>query len=191
MNEVIYERVLESGQRLRLVQGDITEEAVDAIVNAANSDLAHGGGLAAAIVRKGGVVIQQESDRLAPVPVGEAAVTGAGALPARSVIHAVGPRWGEGDEDDKLHRAARNSLRLAHEHGFATLVMPAISAGIFRFPKDRCAQILLQAALDFCAVHPDSPVREIRFTLLDEPTLAAFRQEFERRWGPEPRAEMA
>jgi O-acetyl-ADP-ribose deacetylase (regulator of RNase III) len=174
MNEVIRELPLDGGRRLCLVRGDMTEEAVDAIVNAANSDLAHGGGLAAAIVRKGGAVIQEESDRAAPVVVGQAAITTAGRLPARFVIHAVGPRWGEGDEDAKLASAARSSFALADERGFATIALPAISAGIFRFPKDRCARILVQTARDFLREHPDTPLREIRFTLMDEEAIAAF-----------------
>jgi O-acetyl-ADP-ribose deacetylase (regulator of RNase III) len=164
------------------VKGDLTEEQVDAIVNAANSHLAHGGGVAGAIVRKGGTVIQQESDRIGYVPVGHVALTGAGALPAGHVIHAVGPRMGEGDEDNKLRNAARGSLELAHEKGFRSVAMPAISSGIFGFPKDRCAEILLQAALDFCAGHPNSPLREIRFTLIDDPTVEVFEAEFRRRF---------
>jgi O-acetyl-ADP-ribose deacetylase (regulator of RNase III) len=182
MNEVIRDHQLPTGQRIRLVRGDLTEEAVDAIVNAANSHLAHAGGVAAAIVRKGGAVIQQESDRLAPVPVGGAVATGAGALRARFVIHAVGPRWGEGDEDEKLRRAASSSLALAEERDCGSIALPAISSGIFGFPKERCAQILVQSAVDFCAAHPDSVLREIRFTLFDEPTAAVFQEEFDRRW---------
>lgn len=182
MNDVVREVVLESGQRLSLVRGDMTEEAVDAIVNAANRHLAHGAGLAGAIVRKGGDVIQQESDRLRPVEVGGAAITGAGALPARFVIHAVGPRWGEGDEEAKLRRAAISSLEIARERGFETIALPAISAGIFGFPVDRCAAILLDAVLDHSREHPDDPPRAIRFTLLDEHALAAFESEFASRW---------
>src|SRR5438876_5000465 len=108
--EIRYDYEAPSGQRIQLVKGDLTEERVDAIVNAANAHLAHGGGVAGAIVRKGGDIIQKESDRIGHVPVGQVAITGAGALPARHVIHAVGPRVGEGDEDTKLRNAARNSL---------------------------------------------------------------------------------
>jgi O-acetyl-ADP-ribose deacetylase len=178
-----YDYETPSGQKIRLLKGDLTDERVDAIVNAANSHLAHGGGVAGAIVRKGGDVIQKESDRIGHVPVGQVAITGAGSLPANHVIHAVGPRMGEGDEDSKLRSAARNSLALAHERGFAGIALPAISSGIFGFPKDRCAEILVQAALDFCAEHPDSPLREIRFTLIDDPTVEVFEAEFRRRFG--------
>lgn len=183
MNEVVRETRADGGQLLRLVRGDMTEEAVDAIINAANSQLAHGGGLAAAIVRKGGRVIQEESDRVAPVPVGSAAITGAGALPARFVIHAVGPRWGEGDEDEKLRSAATAALQLARERGLERVALPAISAGIFGFPRERCARVLLETVLDFCRAHPDDPPREIRFTLLDDAALAAFDAEFAARFG--------
>jgi putative ATPase len=180
MNEIKAERVLASGRVIRLVQGDITEERVDAIVNAANSQLQHGGGVAAAIARKGGEVIRQESEawvrQHGPVPTGRAAITRAGALPCRAVIHAVGPIWrggGEGEEE-LLRSAALSSFTLAAERGFASLALPAISAGIFGFPADRCAEILLAAARDFWREHPESSLREIRFVLFDSPTLEAF-----------------
>jgi O-acetyl-ADP-ribose deacetylase (regulator of RNase III) len=134
-------------------------------------------------VRKGGAVIQEQSDRVAPVPVGGAAITGAGALPARFVIHAVGPRWGEGDEEEKLRRAATSALDLARERGLERVALPAISAGIFRFPLDRCAHTLVQAAVDFSRGHPVEPPREIRFTLMDAGALDAFQAEFAHRWG--------
>lgn len=184
MNTIRFEHRLLSGQILRLVHGDITEERVDAIVNAANSYLQHGGGVAAAIVRKGGPIIQEESNKIGYVPVGQVAITTAGDLPAKKVIHAVGPRWGEGDEDNKLRSAVWNSLLRAHQEKFSSIALPAISSGIFGFPKDRCAQILVQTALDFCAQHPNSSLREIRFTLIDEPTVAVFLEEFKRRFQP-------
>ena len=124
-----------NGKLLRLVQGDITERDTDAIVNAANSYLQHGGGVAGAIVRKGGQIIQDESDRIGFVPVGNAAVTTAGKLPSKYVIHAVGPRMGEGDEDNKLKSAVLKSLQLASEKNFQSLSLPAVSSGIFGFPR--------------------------------------------------------
>ena len=130
--------------KVRVIKGDITEAPVDAIVNAANSHLQHGGGVAGAIVRKGGRIIQEESDRIGFVPVGESAATGAGTLPAKYIIHAVGPRWGEGDEEAKLRSAVRSTLTLADKMKLTTLAMPAISAGIFGFPKDRCARIMIE-----------------------------------------------
>lgn len=185
MSVLIYRYRAPSGQTIGLHQGDITQEEVDAIVNAANSHLAHGGGVAAAIARRGGPVIAEESrqwvQQHGPVPVGGVALTRGGNLPARYVIHAVGPRWGvDTPEEELLRKAVWNSLKKAHEAGFSSLAMPAISAGIFGFPKDRCAQILLQAALDFCAQEPNSSLRDIRFIVYDDPTLQAFEAEFQR-----------
>jgi len=136
--------VLFKATKVRIIKGDITEAPVDAVVNAANSHLQHGGGVAGAIVRKGGRIIQEESDRIGFVPVGESAATSAGTLPAKYVIHAVGPRWGEGDEEAKLRSAVRSTLTLADKMKLTTLAMPAISAGIFGFPKDRCARIMIE-----------------------------------------------
>ena len=168
---------------LKLIHGDITKESVDAIVNAANSQLKHGGGVAAAIVRQGGYEIQQESDRIGYVPVGGAAITGAGKLPARFVIHAVGPRWGEGHEDQKLRNAVWNSLKLALERQFQTISFPAISAGIFGFPKERCARIILTTIEEFIRKYPDCSLKEVRVCLFDAPTLRAFQEAFQERFG--------
>ena len=131
------------GARVRVIRGDLTEAPVDAIVNAANSHLQHGGGVAGAIVRKGGQVIQEESDRIGFVPAGKAALTSAGRLPARFVIHTVGPRWGEGDEEAKLASAVASALDLAEEKGFATVAMPAVSGGIFGSLKKSGAHIIV------------------------------------------------
>lgn len=165
---------------LRLVLGDITERDVDAIVNAANSYLQHGGGVAGAIVKKGGAIIQQESNKIGYVPVGSVAITTAGRLPARFVIHAVGPKMGEGDEDNKLKSAVFNTLRLASEKGFKSISMPAISSGIFGFPKDRCARILVTETLSFFEKHKDSSLEVVEFCIFDEETLKHFKAEFER-----------
>ncbi len=180
MNREIASREVAPGKMVKLVQGDITREEVDAIVNAANSYLKHGGGVAGAIVRRGGYEIQQESDKIGYVPVGEAAITGAGRLPAAYVIHAVGPRWGEGDEDTKLHNAVWNSLKLAEAHQLKRISMPAISAGIFGFPKDRCARIILNTVSDYLQQHPQGSLQEVRICLYDEPTVNAFREEWEK-----------
>ena len=176
--KIIAEKKL-NGKTLRLVQGDITEREVDAIVNAANSRLQHGGGVAGAIVRKGGQVIQEESDRIGFVPVGHAAITGAGKLPCRYVIHAVGPRMGEGDEDNKLMSAVHTSLTLASGKGLKSISLPAISSGIFGFPKDRCAQILVHEAWEYLKKHPKSPLDLIEFCVHDDLTMGYFRKEFE------------
>jgi len=178
------EHTFPSGQTVSLRHGDLTAEAVDAIVNAANSRLAHGGGVAAAIVRKGGRVIQDESDawvrQHGPVPHDQPAITGAGALPCQHVIHAVGPVWGAGDEDRALRAAVTGALRLAHDRGLASLALPPLSTGIFGFPKDRAAKIIFDAVATFCAQQPDSPLRDIRLVVIDQPTLDVFRAEFER-----------
>ena len=146
MNTILVERILSTGQTLQIVQGDITTEEVDAIVNAANEYLQHGGGVAWAIVRRGGDVIQQESDKWikqhGPVSHTHPAWTSGGALPAKYIIHAVGPVWGDGDEDNKLADAVTGSLRVADELKLSSIAMPAISTGIFGFPKDRAAGII-------------------------------------------------
>lgn len=154
-------------------RSDITEEDVDAVVNPANSHLAHGGGVAGAIVRKGGSVIQSESDAIGYVPVGSAASTGAGALKARRVIHAVGPRMGEGDEDRKLRDATLSSLQLADREGLRSLAFPAISTGIFGYPIERCAPLMLATVKEYCCGTTD--IREVRFCLFDEAALRVFR----------------
>jgi len=177
--KVISEKKI-NGKTLRLVQGDITERDVDAIVNAANSHLQHGGGVAGAIVRKGGHIIQEESDRIGFVPVGHAAITGAGKLPCKHVIHAVGPRMGEGDEDSKLKNAVLSSLMLASGKGLKSVSMPAISSGIFGFPKDRCAEILVGEALQYIKQNPKSSLEVIEFCVYDDLTMGYFRKEFEK-----------
>ena len=183
MSILVAEFVIESKQTIQVRQGDLTQEDVDAIVNAANSHLAHGAGLAAAIVHRGGQEIQQESDRWirenGKVPDGQVAVTRAGKLPSKYVIHAVGPVWygGGEDEDETLRQAAWHSLMKAHELSLTSIAMPAISSGIFGFPKDRCATILARTALDFCREHPESQLREIRFTNLDPHTADLFEAE--------------
>ncbi len=164
---------------LRLVKGDITERDVDAIVNAANSYLKHGGGVAGAIVRKGGDIIQEESDKIGYVPVGSAAITTAGRLPCKAVIHAVGPRMGEGDEDTKLKNAVLSSLKLASSKGFKSISLPAISSGIFGFPKDRCAKILVGESRRYLLENPDSPVEIVEFCIFDDETLSHFKREFD------------
>lgn len=162
---------------VRLVSEDLTERDVDAIVNAANSRLQHGGGVAGAIVRKGGRVIQDESDRIGPVPVGGAAITSGGKLRARHVIHAVGPRMGEGDEDNKLKSAIRSALTLAGEKGFQSISVPAISAGIFGFPRDRCAAILVGETAAFLRENPATSLRLVEFCIFDREAFGYFRAE--------------
>lgn len=165
---------------VRLVSADLTERDVDAIANAANSRLQHGGGVAGAIVRKGGQIIQEESDKIGYVPVGNAAVTTGGKLKAKYVIHAVGPRMGEGDEDDKLKSAINSVLNLASEKGLKSISVPAISAGIFGFPKDRCAQILVGETVAFLKSKPESPLQLVEFCIFDQEAYKFFKAEMEK-----------
>jgi len=169
-----------NGKTIRLVQGDITDRDVDAIVNAANSYLQHGGGVAGAIVRKGGQVIQKESNKIGFTPVGTAAITGAGKLPAKFVIHAVGPRMGEGDEDNKLKNAVLSSLLLTSEKGLKSISIPAISSGIFGFPKNRCAAILVKEALNYIKKNPQNSLEVIEFCVYDDLTVGYFKKEFDK-----------
>ncbi len=165
---------------IRLVSADLTERDVDAIVNAANSRLQHGGGVAGAIVRKGGRIIQEESDAIGFVPVGSAAMTSAGKLRARQVIHAVGPRMGEGDEDNKLKRAITSVLELASGKGLHSISVPAISAGIFGFPKDRCAKILVGETAAFLERTGATSLKLVEFCITDSEAYDRFRNEIER-----------
>jgi len=163
---------------VELVKGDITELEVDAIVNAANSRLKMGGGVAGAILRKGGWSIQEECDKIGYCPVGGAVITGAGKLKAKYVIHAVGPRMGEGDEDRKLRNATLNSLKLAEKHGIKSIAFPAISTGIFGFPKDRCAKIMLRTAVNY--LKAGSSIERVIFCLYDDETYQIFAEELNR-----------
>jgi O-acetyl-ADP-ribose deacetylase (regulator of RNase III) len=134
---------------LKIVEGNIALLDVDAVVNAANKRLVLGGGVAGAIRAYGGPSIQEECDRLAPIETGQAVITGAGKLKARHVIHAVGPVYGEGDEEAKLTAAARSALEIARERKLRSVAFPAISAGIYGFPLRRASEILLETALRF------------------------------------------
>lgn len=166
------------GRRLVAMQGDITEEDVDAIVNAANSEMAHGGGVAAAIVRRGGREIQDESTawvRLrGPVPTGGAAITSAGNLKARYVIHAVGPIWGTGNEEMLLEAAVRSALTVADQAGVRSVALPAISTGIYGYPKEQGVQVIVRAVQAHLDANPRSPLQEVRFCSTDSTTAALF-----------------
>jgi O-acetyl-ADP-ribose deacetylase (regulator of RNase III) len=168
-----------NAKTIRLVSADLTERDIDAVVNAANSRLQHGGGVAGAIVRKGGRIIQDESDKIGFVPVGHAAITTGGKLKARFVIHAVGPMMGEGDENNKLKRAINSVLTLASEKKLTSISVPAISAGIFGFPKDQCAKILVGEAAAFLKSTPASSLELVEFCIFDREAHAFFKTEME------------
>ena len=157
---------------LRLVQGDITELDTDAIVNAANSQLVLGAGVAGAIRRKGGPQIQLECDQIGGTPVGTAVITGGGLLKTRPVIHAVGPQMGEGNEDEKLKNATVCSLRVADDNGLRSVAFPAISTGIFGFPLDRCTRIMVGTTADY--VRQPTGLTEVVFCLFSADALEAF-----------------
>ena len=148
-SKIIDEFKVNEDTLLRLIEGDITERKVDVIVNPANSYLMHGGGVAGAIVRKGGKIIQEESKRIGFVKVGTSAITSSGNLPCKAVIHTVGPQMGEGNEDEKLSNAINSCLELATQKAFKSISIPAISSGIFGFPKDRCAKILVNETIKY------------------------------------------
>ncbi len=162
-----------NGKKLLLLRGDITELAVDAIVNAANAHLQLGGGVAGAIRTRGGPGIQQECNRIGPIEVGEAVVTGGGSLKASYVIHAVGPVNGEGDEERKLRNAILNSLERATQKGVGSIAFPAISTGIFGFPKQSCARIMFNAVWEFLSTRKTS-IEEVIVCLWSEQDLALF-----------------
>jgi O-acetyl-ADP-ribose deacetylase (regulator of RNase III) len=149
IKEVDTVRVNIENRVLELLEADITEMQTDAIVNAANARLILGGGVAGAIKRKGGPKIQQECNKIGGTFVGGAVITTAGNLKAKYVIHAVGPRMGEGNEDQKLNNATLNSLKLADENNLKSIAFPAISTGIFGFPIQRCAEIMLKTTIDY------------------------------------------
>jgi len=164
---------------LELTEGDITEMDTDAIVNAANSRLQHGGGVAGAIVRKGGWIIQEESNKIGYVPVGEAAITTAGKLKTKYVIHAVGPVWRDGNEneDEKLKNATLNSLKLADRNNLRSIAFPAISAGIFGFPIDRCAKIMLSTTIEY--LNEETRLERVIFCLYGKKNFEIFQKELE------------
>jgi O-acetyl-ADP-ribose deacetylase len=178
MSTILREKTLPNGTKFQIAQGDITTETLDAIVNAANSELQHGGGVAWAIARRGGPKIQQESDewvrKYGPVSHAEPAYTGGGELPCKYVIHAVGPIWGDGNEDAKLAAAVTGSLRRAEALKLASIAFPAISTGIYGFPKARAAGVIFGAIEAYFAENAQSSVKLVRLTLFDQPTIEAF-----------------
>lgn len=188
MSTVLSSYPLSLTTRLEIAQGDLTQESLDAIVNAANQHLAHGGGVAGAILHAGGWSIQQEShdwiQQHGPVTHAQPAYTHSGKMPSRYVIHAVGPIWGSGDEDTKLSRAIRGSLRRAEELGCRSIAFPAISTGIFGFPRPRAAQIFFETFKAYFAEAENSQVELVRMTLWDEETVKVFIQEGQRCFPP-------
>lgn len=165
---------------LELVEGDITEMDTDAIVNAANERLAHGGGVAGVISRKGGPAIQRESDawvrQHGPVRTGTAAITSGGKLKARHVIHAVGPVYdGTPRSADLLASAVRAALSMADEHGLKSIALPAISTGIFGYPMEEAAQVMVSAAIGYA--EGKTGLERVVFCLYGQAPFGVFRRE--------------
>ena len=186
MNTVLKEHVFPTGQTIQIVQGDITTEQVDAIVNAANEHLYHGGGVAWAIAKNGGPAIQKESidwiRQNGLVSHSAPAWTSGGLLPAKYVIHAVGPVWGDGDEDKKLSDAVTGSLRVADELKCQSIALPAISTGIFGFPKDRAAGIIFTDIENYFTSNT-SNIKVVKMLLYDQPTVNVFINIWESKYG--------
>jgi O-acetyl-ADP-ribose deacetylase (regulator of RNase III) len=166
---------------VELVQGDITELETDAIVNAANSHLILGAGVAGAIRRKGGPSIQEECYAIGYCEVGDAVITGGGNLKARHVIHSVGPRMGEGSEAGKLANAVRASLNLAEQNGLHSIAFPAISTGVFGYPLEGCAEVMLRVIGDYTFEDLHN-LQRIVVCLYDEHAFAVFASEFQRKF---------
>jgi O-acetyl-ADP-ribose deacetylase (regulator of RNase III) len=163
---------------LELVEGDITDLDVEAIVNAANENLILGGGVAGTIKRRGGPSVQEECRRIGSTPTGTAVITGAGKMKFKHVIHAVGPKMGEGDEDRKLSSAVRSSLALADRHGLKSVAIPAISTGNFGYPVERCARILLTEVHRY--LQGGTKLQRVIVCLYDEATWKLFARELRR-----------
>jgi O-acetyl-ADP-ribose deacetylase (regulator of RNase III) len=164
-------------ERIQIQQGDITEMEVDAIVNAANNDLMLGAGVAGAILRKGGASIQQECNEIGSIPLGYAAITGAGRLKARYVIHAASMGLGgERTTAKSLRTSITHSLRLTMDHKLKTIAFPAVGTGVSGFPMDECAQIMLTEAAQH--LQGETSLETIYFVLFDE----RARNTFQRTW---------
>ena len=176
-------KIFSSGITLEIHAGDITRMDTDVIVNAANKHLEHGGGVAAAIVKRGGQTIQEESRKWVkahgPISYNQPAFTTAGEMKCKFVIHAVGPVWGEGDEDRKLAEAIHSSLLLANDLQAGSISFPAISTGIFGFPADRAADIFMEEISSFCCHKRGQSIQRIFLVLFDAGKLNTFTASFD------------
>lgn len=187
MNQLLKTLHLENTQ-IELLEGDITQEAADAIVNAANSQLMHGGGVAAAIAAAGGEIVQRQSTewvkKHGAVPHDRPAYTGAGNLPGKYVIHAVGPVWGDGNEDEKLASAIEGSLLLVEQLALSSIAFPSISTGIFGFPRRRAAGVFFNTLKQHFEKNPDSCLRKVKLVLFGQAAAKDFLEVFESRMAP-------
>ena len=163
---------------IELVQGDITDQRVDGIVNAANAELAGGGGVDGAIHRAGGPEIMEECRAIGGCPTGQAVATTAGKLPAKKVLHAVGPVYRDGKQNEAklLASAYTRALELAVEHGLKTVALPSLSTGAYGYPIEDAARVALGTAIEFLGRHPQLEL--LRFVLFDAPTLDTYEMVF-------------
>jgi O-acetyl-ADP-ribose deacetylase len=164
----------EIASKVVLLQGDLTEMDTDAIVNAANNDLQHGGGVAGAIRRKGGDAIQRESNEIGSIPVGGAAITSGGKLKARYVIHAASMPLGGQTTAQALRSSTAHSLRIAAEKGLKTIAFPAVGTGIAGFPMEECAEIMLREVAEH--LKRGSSLEKVYFVLFDASALKTFQK---------------
>lgn len=191
---MIFQKILPGNVKISVCQGDITEENVEAIVNAANDKLHHIGGVALAISRKGGPIIDRESKdiirRKGRLQAGKAVSTKSGNLPCRHVIHAVGPLWfvdGAKKSRKLLRKACMNSLNEAEELEADSIALPAIFSGVYSMPKDVCAEVMFDAVETYSSKQAPAwgfSVTDVRFVNIDDDTVKVFRDEFIKRYGP-------
>ena len=166
------------GLTLDVVEGDLTTQDVDAIVNAANNDLQLGGGVAGAIARAGGPEIQRECDQIGSIAIGGAAITGGGRLKARHVIHAASMHLGGRTTAEALRQSTRRSLEIARDNGLRSIAFPAVGTGIARFPLEECARIMIEEVV--AHARAGTSLTDVRFVLFGKEAEAAFRREAER-----------
>jgi O-acetyl-ADP-ribose deacetylase len=180
--QIILTKDFSNGRKFEVVVYDLIFEPTDTIINAANGGLAHGGGVALAISRAAGPALDAEGRKIVAekgrIPIGGAVATTAGKLPFKGVIHAVGPRMGDGDEENKIVSALKSAFTIASEKGWKSVSFPGISSGIFAVPHQICARAYRRAVEEFFASSPDSSVKWIRLVLLLGPLLEAVKKEF-------------
>ncbi|GFN35125.1 O-acetyl-ADP-ribose deacetylase [Tepidimicrobium xylanilyticum] len=162
--------------KINIIQGDITKMEVDAIVNAANNTLLGGGGVDGAIHRAGGPTILEQCKKIGGCPTGEARITTAGNMPSRYVIHTVGPvyRDGTSGEEKLLYNAYYNSLKLAKEYNLKTIAFPAISTGVYNYPKLDAAEVATRAVMDFIA--KENFIEEVYFVLFNQDNYQIYKE---------------
>lgn len=182
--QILHREAGAQGGEFLIVRGNLLDEPVDAVVNAANGHLAHGGGVAGILSRAAGPALQEESDRIVeargPLPTGSAARTGAGRLPFKGVVHAIGPRQGEGDEAALLLSALNAAFEEANAAGWTSLAFPAVSSGIFAVPLEVCARAYVRAARAWLARSPAPVLKTLRLCLRDQPVTDAVLAELAR-----------